>query len=176
MLKIIASVVVVLIVVVLGLAMTKPDSFRVQRSVTIQAAPDKVFSQIDDFHNWAAWSPWEKLDPAMKKIFSGAPIGKGAAYAWEGNSKVGAGSMEILDASSPAKVLIKLDFLRPFEGHNTAEFSIAPAAAGASTVTWVMYGPSNFMTKVMMVFTSMDALIGKDFENGLANLKSVSEK
>ena len=175
MLKTIAIVVVVLIVVVMGLAMTKPDSFRVERSMTIQAAPEKVFAQIDDFHNWAAWSPWEKLDPAMKKTFSGAPTGKGAAYAWEGNSKVGAGSMEILDAASPAKVVIKLDFLRPFEGHNTAEFSIAPAGVGASTVTWAMYGPSPFMTKVMMVFTSMDGLIGKDFENGLANLKSVSE-
>jgi hypothetical protein len=160
-------------VVVLGLAATKPDSFQVQRSASLQAPPEKVIGLIDDFHNWGSWSPWEKLDPAMKKTYSGAGAGAGSVYAWEGNSKVGAGRMEILDVT-PAKVTIKLDFIRPFEGHNVAEFTLAPQG-GATQVTWAMHGPTPFISKVMQVFVSMDKLIGGDFERGLANMKAVAE-
>ena len=175
MLKIIAIVVGVLIVGVLVLAAMKPDSFSVERSASIKAPPEKIFPLINDFHNWGAWSPWEKMDPAMKRTHSGAASGKGAVYEWEGNSKVGAGRMEILDASPSSKVRIKLDFIKPFEGHNIAEYTLQPQG-DATTVTWAMYGPAPFMSKLMQVFVSMDSMIGKDFEAGLANMKAVAEK
>ncbi|ANH76546.1 polyketide cyclase / dehydrase and lipid transport family protein [Ralstonia insidiosa] len=177
MLKVIAIVIVVAIVAVLGFAATRPDSFRVQREIDIKAPPEKVFALIDDFHHWTAWSPWEKLDPAMKRTYGGPTNGKGANYAWEGSSKVGAGRMEIVDTSlsnAPARIQIQLDFLKPFEAHNTAEFTLKPAG-DLTHVTWAMYGPSPFISKVMGLFFSMDAVIGKDFEAGLANLKSAAE-
>jgi len=173
MLKIVAYVVIALVAIILGLAATKPDAFQVQRSASIQAPPEKVSPLIDDFHSWGSWSPWEKLDPAMKKTFSGTASGKGSVYAWEGNSKVGAGRMEILDAT-PSRVAIKLDFIRPFEGHNVAEFTLVPQG-GSTQVTWAKHGPTPFVSKIMQVFVSMDSLIGKDFETGLANMKAVAE-
>jgi len=174
MLKIIVIVVIVLVAAVLAIAMTKPDSFRVERKTSIKSSPDKIFPLIDDFHNWSSWSPWERMDPAMRRTHSGAASGKGAVYEWEGNSKVGQGRMEILEAS-PAKVIIKLDFLKPFEGHNIAEFTLQPQSDSTS-VTWAMYGPAPFFSKVMQVFMSMDKMIGKDFDSGLANLKAIAEK
>jgi uncharacterized protein YndB with AHSA1/START domain len=175
MLKIIAIVVVVAIAAVLGLAATKPDTFRVQRAASIKAPPDKVFALINDFHQWSQWSPWEKLDPDMKRTFSGPASGKGAVYEWTGNSKVGAGRMEITEPTPSSKILIKLDFITPFEGHNIAEFTLEPQA-DATQLTWAMHGPTPFVSKVMQVFVSMDSLIGKDFEQGLANLKAAAEK
>ena len=174
MLKKIAIVVVILLAIVLGLAAAKPDNFRVQRSASIKAPPEKIFPYLDDFHRWDAWSPWEKMDPAMKRTYSGPEKGKGSVYAWEGNDKVGKGRMEMLE-SSPSRVFIKLDFLSPFEAHNTAEFTLEPQ--GDSTkVTWTMDGPAPFISKLMQVFCSMDSLVGKDFETGLANLKAAAEK
>lgn len=175
MLKTIAIVVVVLIAGVLVFAATRPDAFRVERSVSIKAPPEKIYPYFDDFNRWAVWSPWEKLDPAMKRTFSGAPAGKGAVYAWQGNSKVGEGRMEILESSPSKKLLIKLDFIKPFEGHNTAEYTLTPSG-DTTQVTWAMYGPSTYVTKLMGVFVSMDSMIGKDFEAGLANLKAAAEK
>jgi hypothetical protein len=175
MLKISAIVLVVLVAAVLGLAMTKPDSFRVERQTSIKAPPDKIFALIDDFHNWRSWSPWENLDPAMNRTHSGAPHGKGAVYEWDGNSKVGQGRMEITDVAAVSKITIKLDFLRPFEGHNLAEFTLEPLS-DSTNVTWVMHGPAPFFSKVMQVFISMDKVIGKDFEAGLSNLKTMAEK
>lgn len=174
MLKIIVIVVIVLVAAVLAIAMTKPDSFRVERKIGIKSSPSKVFPLIDDFHNWSSWSPWERMDPAMRRTYSGAASGKGAVYEWEGNSKVGKGRMEITEAS-PSKVTIKLDFLKPFEGHNVAEFILEPQSDSTS-VTWAMYGPAPFFSKVMQVFMSMDKMIGKDFDSGLANLKAIAEK
>ena len=175
MLKTILIVVVVLIAGVLIYAATRPDSFRVQRSATVNAPPEKIAPLISDFHHWEAWSPWEKLDPAMQKTYGGAPAGKGAVYEWSGNSKAGAGRMEILDAS-PAKVSIQLDFLKPFEGHNLTDFTFDPQAGGGTRVDWDMHGPMPYLSKVMCVFVSMDKMVGKDFEQGLANLKTVAEK
>src|SRR5262249_45288078 len=120
-------VVVILIVGVaglLGFAATKPDTFSIQRAASIKAPPEKIFPLINDFHNWASWSPWEKLDPALKRTYSGAASGQGAIYEWEGNKKVGKGRMEIVESSPPSRVAIKLDFLKPFEAHNTAEFAL----------------------------------------------------
>jgi uncharacterized protein YndB with AHSA1/START domain len=167
------------IVAVIGgllvLAAMQPDSFRVQREVTVQAPPDKVFAFVNDFRQWPAWSPWEKLDPAMTRTLGGAPAGKGATYGWKGNKDVGQGRMEITDAAPPGKLTIKLDFLEPFEAHNTTDFSFEPKDGG-TRVVWAMYGPSNFVSKLMGVFVSMDKMIGKDFEAGLANLKVAAEK
>ena len=175
MLKIILIVVAVLILGVLGLAMTKADTFTVQRSASIKAPPEKIFAALDDFHRWPDWSPWEKLDPDMKRTQSGAASGKGAVYAWEGNSKVGAGRMEILESTPASRVAIQLDFIKPFEGHNTATFTLQPQG-DATNVNWTMTGPTPFVSKLMQVFVSMDSMIGKDFESGLANLKALSEK
>jgi hypothetical protein len=123
---IIAVVLAIAIAVVLVLAAAKPNTFSVQRGATMKAPPDKVFSLINDFHQWGSWSPWENRDPAMMRGFRGAESGRGAVYAWEGNKNVGSGRMEILDASTPSKIIIKLDFLKPFEAHNTAEFTMLP--------------------------------------------------
>jgi uncharacterized protein YndB with AHSA1/START domain len=143
----------------------------------VKAPPEKVFPLINDFHQWTTWSPWEHKDPAMMRTYSGAQSGKGAAYAWDGNKNVGSGRMEILEASSPSKIVIKLDFFKPFEGHNTAEFTMLPQGDAATTnISWVMHGPAPFMSKVMQVFMNMDNMIGKDFEAGLANLKRLTEK
>jgi uncharacterized protein YndB with AHSA1/START domain len=156
-------------------AALRPDSFRVERSTTIHAPPDKLYPMIDDFHQWAAWSPWEKLDPSMQRTHSGAENGKGAIYAWKGNDKVGAGRMEITQATPPSRVAIKLDFLAPFESHNVAEFTLAPEADN-TRVTWAMHGPSPYVSKLFGLFVSMDSLIGTDFEQGLSNLKAAAEK
>jgi hypothetical protein len=175
MIKTIAIVAVVLIAAVLISAATRPDAFRVERAASVKAPPAKIFPLINDFHNWGAWSPWEKLDPALKRTYGGPESGKGAVYEWEGNSKVGAGRMEIVDSAAPSKVVIKLDFLRPFEAHNVAEFTL-DAKGDATTVTWAMHGPAPYMSKLMGVFVSMDKMVGKDFETGLANMKAAAEK
>jgi hypothetical protein len=174
-----AAIIVVLLIVavaaVLAFAATRPDTFRVARSAGINAPAEKIFPFINDFHRWTAWSPYEKLDPELVRTYSGAESGKGAVYAWEGNNKVGAGRMEIVDAPPPSKVTIKLDFLRPFEAHNTAEFTLVPAG-DATTVTWAMDGQNLFIGKVMSIFIDMDNMVGKDFATGLANLKAVAER
>jgi carbon monoxide dehydrogenase subunit G len=170
--KLIAIAAVALIAGVLIYAATQPDTFRVQRSASIKAPPEKIAPLIADFHQWSAWSPYEKYDPAMKRDFSGAASGVGAVYAWSGNGKVGAGRMEVLDASAQ-QVRIKLDFIKPFEGHNTAEFTLAPSG-DSTTVTWAMDGPRPYISKLMGVFFNMDKLIGTDFEAGLANLGKVA--
>jgi uncharacterized protein YndB with AHSA1/START domain len=182
MLRTIAYIAAVIVVIVAGIliyAATKPDSFRVQRTASIKAPPDKIFALINDLRGWSAWSPYEKKDPEMKRTFGGAPSGKGAVYEWDGNNQVGKGRMEVIEATAPSKVVIKLDFIKPFEGHNTAEFTMEPAKStgGNNTVvTWAMYGPSAFMMKVMGIFMNMDNMIGNDFAVGLANLKALAEK
>jgi hypothetical protein len=174
MFKIIVLAFVVIVAIVLAVAATRPDSFRVQRTLSIKAPPEKIAGQIEDFHAWSGWSPYEKLDPAMQRSYGGADSGKGAVYGWQGNGKVGQGRMEILEAS-PQKITIQLDFIKPFEGHNTAEFTLQPQ--GDSTeVTWAMYGPAPYFHKLIGLFLNMDQMIGKDFESGLQNLKAVAEK
>ena len=175
MIKKIAIVVVVLIAGVLIFAATKPDTFRVQRAASIKAPPEKVFALINDFKRWGAWSPWEKKDPAMKRTFGAATSGKGATYAWEGNKDVGQGSMEITESVPPSKVALKLDFVKPFEGHNIVEFTLEPKG-DTTNVTWAMQGPTPYFAKIIHVFINMDSMVGKDFETGLANLKAAAEK
>lgn len=176
MLKKILIVVVLLAAGVLAYAATRPDTFRVERAASIKAPPDKVFALINDLRRWDSWSPWEKKDPAMKRTFSGeATSGKGAAYAWEGNGEVGQGRMEIAESVPPSTVRIKLDFIKPFEAHNVVDFTLEPKG-DTTNVTWAMHGPSPYISKLIGVFISMDSMIGKDFEAGLAGLKTVAEK
>ena len=175
MLVTIVLVLVVLVAAVLIYAATRPASFHVQRGATINAGAQTLFPLINDFHNWPSWSPWEKLDPAMKKSLSGATSGKGSVYEWEGNSKAGKGRMEIADSVEPRKVNIKLDFEKPFKSSNVTEFTLVPQG-NTTNVTWTMDGPSPFMMRVMGLFMNMDKMVGKDFEAGLASIKAIAEK
>jgi uncharacterized protein YndB with AHSA1/START domain len=175
MLKIIAIVIVVLLAGILAYAALRPDVFRVERSLAIKAPPEKIFPLLNDLKGWSAWSPYEKKDPAMKRTFGAVTAGKGATYGWEGNKNVGKGSMEITEAAQPSKLVIRLDFLEPFEAHNTAVFTLE-GKGEATTVVWAMSGPANFISKLMGIFFDMDRMIGSDFEAGLANLKAIAEK
>ncbi|WP_439610924.1 SRPBCC family protein [Reyranella sp.] len=174
-LAIVGAVVVVAVAAILIYAATKPDSFRVQRSATMNAPAEKIFPYLEGLKRWTEWSPYEGRDPQMKRAYSGADSGKGALYEWDGNDNVGKGRMEIVDSKPPSKVVIKLDFLKPFEGHNTAELTVEPKG-GQTIVTWAMYGPSTFMTKLIGTFMDMDDMIGRDFAAGLAKLKTIVEK
>ena len=151
------------------------DTYTVTRSTTIDAPPERVYEQIVDFHNWTRWSPWEDLDPDLQRTYSGSESGKGAAYAWSGNRKVGQGRMEITEATEPSTVRIDLAFLKPFKAQSEAAFAIVPDGTG-SRVTWVIDGQKTLMTKVMGVFKSMDSMIGPDLDKGLARLKGATEK
>jgi uncharacterized protein YndB with AHSA1/START domain len=172
---IIAAVLAIAIAIVLILAATKPNTLRVQRATSIRAPADRIFPMINDFQQWRTWSPYENKDPAMKRTYEGTESGKGAVYAWDGNNNVGSGRMEILESAVPSKIVIQLDFFKPFEGHNTAEFTMLPQGDGIH-VTWLMHGPAPFMNKLMQVFMNLDKMIGKDFEAGLVNLKTITEK
>jgi hypothetical protein len=177
MLKTLAIIGIIVVVAIAGIllyAATKPDSFRVQRTVLVNAPSDKVFPLINDLKAFATWSPYDKKDPAMKRTFGAVTAGKGATYAWEGNKDVGQGSMEIVE-SGPRKVLIKLDIVKPFEANNMAEFLFEPKGDSTS-VTWAVYGPSPYISKVIGTFMNIDDMIGRDFEKGLADLKAAAEK
>lgn len=152
----------------------RPDEFTVVRSATMAAPPAVVFEQVNDFHHWDGWSPWAKLDPTCKNTFSGAAAGMGAGFAWDGNNKVGAGRMTITGSQSPELIRINLEFLRPFKATNTTEFSFKSRGDGTE-VTWTMSGKNNFMSKVFGLIVDCDKMIGRDFEKGLASLKSLAE-
>jgi hypothetical protein len=174
MLKIIAIGIIAVIAAIMIYATTRPDTFRVQRSTLIKASPERILAEINDFHRWAAWSPWEKKDPKMKRIYSGPASGIGTKYGWDGNKDIGSGSMEII-GSTTQKTSIKLDFFKPFEAHNTAEFTVMPKG-DSSEITWSMDGPVPYFGKIIHLFFNMDKMVGGDFETGLANLKTISEK
>ena len=171
----IAAALVVLIAAVLIFATTRPDSFHVERTTNIKAPPEKIFPLIADLHSWPTWSPYEKLDPAMKKTYSGAANGKGAAFSWDGNSNVGAGRVEIAGTTPSSKIDIKLDMTRPMEGHNNVEFRLTQKEGGTD-VTWAMDGQYAYVAKVIGLFLNMDKMMGGEFENGLANLKKIAEQ
>jgi len=170
----IAIALAAVIAIVLILAAMRPDAFRVQRSIDINAPAEKIFPLINDYKNWGAWSPYEKVDPAMQRTFSGAPSGEGSVYEWRGNKSVGHGRMEIIDTTPPSKVVIKLDFFTPFEAHNTAEFTMQPTG-GATSVTWAMHGPVTYMAKIIHTFINMDRMCGDQFQQGLVSMKSMAE-
>jgi uncharacterized protein YndB with AHSA1/START domain len=178
MLKLLTRIVVVLIVLgagVVAYAATRPDSFRIERSAAINAPPEKIFAIINDFSNFPAWSPWQKLDPAMKVTNSGPASGKGAVSHWDGNGKVGAGRTEILESVSPSRISMRLDMTRPFEASNLVDYTLKPNG-NSTVVTWAMHGPQPLMAKVVGVFIDCEKMVGKDFEEGLANLKALAER
>jgi len=170
----VALLVVLVVAVVAILAALQPSEFRVTRSATIAAPAATVFAQVNDLHNWEAWSPWAKLDPAVKNTFEGTPAGTGAVFAWSGNSKVGEGRMTIVESRPSELVRIKLEFMRPFAATNTAEFSFKPDG-GQTVVTWSMYGHNNFVGRAIFLFVNMDKTLGGEFEKGLASMRSVAE-
>ena len=178
MLKVFGFILAILLLVVgvvLANAATKPDTFRVERTASIKAPPEKIFPLINDFDNWGAWSPYEKKDPAMKRTRSGAANGKGAVYAWDGDRNVGKGRMEIAEASPPSKVTLRLDFEKPFAAHNIVNFTME-LKGDATSVTWAMHGPVPYLAKIVHVIFNVDRMVGQDFEAGLANLKALAEK
>jgi hypothetical protein len=177
-LSMITNALLVMAVLVGGLliyAATRADTFRVERHVVINRPAAEIFPWLEDFHKWVAWSPWEGIDPALRRTYGGADRGKGAILEWEGNRKVGKGHMEIIRVESPTHLTIDLSFIRPFKAENAAAFDLEPQGA-ATEVTWAMYGPLPFASKLMGMFVSMDRMIGKDFEKGLAKLKAAAER
>ncbi|MGH6879734.1 MAG: SRPBCC family protein [Hypericibacter sp.] len=165
------ALIVAIFVVVVAL---QPSDFRIERTTTIAAPADAVFAQVNDFHKWEAWSPYDKIDPALKRTYSGAPAGVGAIYEWVGNKQVGEGKATITDSRPNELVQIQLDFLKPFAATNIAEFSLAPQG-GQTAITWSMTGHNNFMFKDVGLFMNMDKMVGGQFEQGLAQLKTLVE-
>jgi uncharacterized protein YndB with AHSA1/START domain len=174
-LAIAAIVVAVLVASVLVYAATKPDSFSVARSISIKAPPENIFPLINDLRGFNRWNPFLKNDPATKLTYSGPDSGKGAAHAWDGNSRVGTGRVEITDVVPASKVVMKLDMIKPIEGHNRVEFTLEPGGDGTN-VTWAMSGESAYIAKVMGVVFSVDKMVGGEFEKGLADLKTIAER
>jgi hypothetical protein len=166
--------IVAVVVAILAIAGTRPPTYHVERSATMSAPPAVVHLILNDLHKFPQWSPWQKLDPNMKITIAGSGIGPGSSYSWVGNDKVGEGRMTITSVSPPNEVAMKLEFIKPFQSTCDVHFRVQPEGAG-SKVTWAMDGNNNMMSKVMGLFVSMDSMMGKDFDNGLANLKQVSE-
>ena len=173
-LKILLGVAALVVLVVAVLIAMQPSEFRIHRSAAIAAPAPAVFAQVNDFHNWEAWSPWAKLDPAATNSFEGAPAGTGASFAWAGNSKVGEGRMTIVESRPSELVRIKLEFLKPFAATNTAEFTFKPEGE-RTAVTWSMYGHNNLLARAVGLVVNMDTFLGGEFEKGLASMKSVAE-
>lgn len=153
----------------------QPSEYRIERTAKIDAPPEIAFAQVNDFHNWDAWSPWAKLDPAMVATFEGPASGVGAIYKWSGNDKVGEGQMTILESKPDEFIRFKLEFLRPFPDTCTTEFTFKPEGASTSAI-WTMTGRRNFMAKGVCLVMDMDKMVGGDFENGLAQMKTVCEE
>jgi hypothetical protein len=173
LIKILIAIALIIIALVIVVAM-QPSEFRVVRTATMSAPAPAVFAQVNDFHNWEAWSPWAKLDPAMKKTYEGAPAGTGATYTWAGNNQVGEGRTTITESRPSDLIRMKLEFVKPFAATNTVEFTFKPEG-DQTAVTWSMAGKNNFMGKAVGLFMNMDKMVGGDFEKGLASLKAVTE-
>jgi Polyketide cyclase / dehydrase and lipid transport len=165
---------VVLIAVCLVLVLMQPAHYQVERSTTINAPAPAVFTLVNDFHKWDSWSPWAKLDPAMKTTYEGAPAGTGATYSWTGNSQVGEGKMTIIESRPSDLIKIKLEFIKPFAATNATDFAFTPSG-NSTNVKWTMSGDNNFIGKAFSLFMNMDKMIGADFEKGLAQMKLVAE-
>jgi uncharacterized protein YndB with AHSA1/START domain len=174
MLMTMTIVIAVLVVAVLAFAASRPDTFQVQRSTTIKASPETIYPLISDWHAFLTWSPFEK-DPGMKRTFKGAVGAKGATYEWDGNNKVGAGRIEIIEVVAPSRLVMQLDMIRPMKAQNTVEFTLA-GKGGTTDVTWAMEGRVPFMGKLMGLVMNCEKMVGSQFEEGLAKLKSLAEQ
>ena len=169
-----AAIAAVVVLFLIAVAM-QPSDFKVERTATVRAPAPVAFAQVNDFQNWRAWSPWEKVDPALKRQYEGPKAGTGSVYAWQGNKEVGEGRMTIVESKPGELVRIKLEFFKPFAATNTAEFSFKPSGDGTA-VTWTMTGQNNFLAKAMCMFVNMDRMVGGMFEQGLAQMKTVVER
>jgi hypothetical protein len=176
MLKLIALGAAVLVGGVLIAASTRPDSFRVQRSTSMKASPEKIFPLVNDLKSFNTWNPFNKKDPGVRGSYSGAASGPGAAYAFEGDRNVGRGRIEITDSRPASEVRMNLHMLSPMEGRNVVEFSLKPEGGEATRVTWAIQGPMPYVSKVLSLFVDMDAMIGREFEQGLADLRKIVER
>ena len=163
-----------LVVVLLVVVAMQPGDFRYTRTATIAASPAKVFEHVNNFHHWEAWSPWAKRDPNCKTSYEGPKSGEGAKFAWDGNNEVGAGNMTIIESTPHKMIAIRLEFLKPMKAINTAEFTFTPSG-DQTQVSWNMFGKNNFMGKAFGLVVDCDKMIGKDFDQGLASMKSVVE-
>jgi len=172
--KILLGVAVMIVILVIVIA-TRPAKFRIERSIKIAAPPASAFALVNDFHRWGAWSPWEKMDPNLQRTYAGAESGQGAIYSWKGNNKVGEGRMTIEQVQPDSKLVIKLEFFRPFKATNTATFTFIPDGDG-TTVNWAMDGCNGFVSKAFHMLMDMDKLVGADFERGLAAMKDQAER
>jgi len=175
MFKKVALVLGIVVAALLVVIATRPEEFKISRSATVAAPAIVAFSQVNDFHAWGAWSPWEKLDPSMKKVHEGSPSGTGAVYSWTGNDQVGQGRMTITESKPGERVVIKLEFIKPFEQSNITTFTFTPQGDNSTKVDWLMEGKNNFMSKAFGLFVNVDKMVGNDFERGLAQLKVASE-
>jgi len=176
--KAILAVLIALVIAVVGVlafAATKPDTFTITRSATIAAPPSAIFPHVNDFQKWRGWSPWENLDPNLKRTYSETTAGQGATYAWAGNSQAGEGKMTITESTPNERISLKLDFVKPMEATNKVVFLFKPEGEGTN-VSWTMDGENAFVGKIFSVFVNMDAMVGGSFEQGLASLKAVAEK
>jgi hypothetical protein len=173
MLKIILIALPILIAVLGIVVAMQPSEFRVVRTAALSAPAQALFAQVNDFHIWEAWSPWEKLDPALRRTYEGAPAGTGAIYSWVGNNQVGEGRMTIIESHPNDFIRIKLEFLKPFAATHTAEFTFKPEG-DRTQVTWSMFGERNFLSKAIGLFMNMDKMIGDNFEQGLAQMGSTA--
>jgi len=172
--KILIGVAIVVVILVIVIA-TRPSTFRIERSIKISAPPSSAFALVNDFHRWSVWSPWEKMDPNLERSYEGASSGQGSVYSWNGNKKVGQGRMTIEQSRENSKIVIKLEFLRPFKQTNTATFTFTPEADG-TTVRWAMDGRNNFLGKTFHMLIDMDKMVGNDFERGLTAMKEQAER
>jgi len=162
----------IVVLIVLGIAATRSPIMRVERYATIPAPAEKIFPLINNLREWQAWSPWERLDPALKRKYGGAEAGKGATYEWEGNKQAGKGRMQVVESVEPRSIVLDLHFLKPWESRGRIEFLLRPTEAGTEVV-WTMESPRTFMTKLVCVFINMERMVGRDFESGLARLREV---
>jgi hypothetical protein len=158
-----------------GVVATRPAKFRIERSIVALAPPERAFVHVNDFHKWVGWSPWEALDPTMKKTFAGALAGVGSVYSWVGNPKVGEGRMTIERSEAPAVIRLKLEFFKPWKATNATTFSFE-TVPGGTKITWAMDGTNDFSGKAFSLVMNMDKLVGRDFERGLAALKKLAEE
>ncbi|RTL42161.1 MAG: polyketide cyclase [Burkholderiales bacterium] len=164
----------VAVMALLAYAASRPDEFRVERRARIAASADRVWPHVAELRAFNRWNPYERKDPLIKGAYSGSPQGVGSRYDWD-SSKVGSGSLEITEQRLGRSVQMKLDFVKPFEAHNQAEFALQPQPDGSTEVRWTMHGPANFVSKLMGVFIDMDQMVGRDFEDGLQNLRLLVE-
>jgi uncharacterized protein YndB with AHSA1/START domain len=153
----------------------RPDTFKIARSAIVEAPPERIYPEINDFHNWEKWSPWARLDPGQKTTYDGSPLGAGAILEWSGDGKVGAGKMTIKESSQNERIRIKIEFFKPMQAVNDVQFDLKPIGESRTEVLWTMSGRNEFMGKAVHAFMNMDKLVGEQFEQGLANLKSVVE-